>query len=302
MTGSDTPRPYLVTEYMGHMFPTKIYDNEHRLAQHALRHAEIADFAAGSSDRAGAIGWCAFDYNTHGDFGTNDKICYHGVYDMFRNPKYAGQFYASQTDPKIKPVLEPATIWAFGERNIGGVAPLAIFSNCDEIKMSLDGMPEESLLPDRETYKNLAHPPFILREMPQYFWGKPWSDVTFTGIVSGKAVIERRMSARPVPHTLIARISHEIIGINDVARVSVVAADQCGNALKFLHETLHISVKGAANPVGPSSVVFQGGVYSFYIRAVKKGTVNITLSADRFDSVTLCAEVRWKAFRSVMPN
>ena len=47
---------------------------------------------------SGAIGWCAFDYNTHKDFGAGDRICHHGVMDMFREPKFAAFAYASQGD------------------------------------------------------------------------------------------------------------------------------------------------------------------------------------------------------------
>lgn len=82
-----------------------------------------------------AIGWCAFDYNTHFDFGSGDRICYHCVMDMFRIPKMAVSFYTSQMSPEEKAVLEPATIWARGECSIGGVLSLVIFINCDEVEI-----------------------------------------------------------------------------------------------------------------------------------------------------------------------
>ena len=79
----------LITEYNGHMYPTKAFDwEEHRL-EHALRHARVIDAVGKQTDIAGSFGWCMFDYNTHKDFGSGDRICYHGVTDMFRNPKLA---------------------------------------------------------------------------------------------------------------------------------------------------------------------------------------------------------------------
>jgi beta-galactosidase len=62
---------------------------------------------------AGAL----FDYNTHANFCSTDRICYHGVADIFRIPKPAGGFYKSQCDPKEEVVLEPAFDWARGDRN-----------------------------------------------------------------------------------------------------------------------------------------------------------------------------------------
>ncbi len=49
---------------------------------------------------AGALGWCMADYNTHKEFGSGDRICYHGVLDMFRNPKLSAAVYASQKTPR----------------------------------------------------------------------------------------------------------------------------------------------------------------------------------------------------------
>ena len=62
-----------------------------------------------SKDLLGIIGWCAFDYNTHADYGSGDKICYHGVMDMFRIPKYAAYVLRSQKNPEQEIVMEPTT-------------------------------------------------------------------------------------------------------------------------------------------------------------------------------------------------
>ena len=69
------------------MFPTKVLDNEEQLVEHALLHARVHSLAMGRPDIAGVIGWCAFDYATHIEFGSGDRICYHGVMDIFRMPK-----------------------------------------------------------------------------------------------------------------------------------------------------------------------------------------------------------------------
>ena len=87
---SDNSKPYLISEYNGHMYPTKSYDWEEHRVWHAMRHASVLDAVAGEADIAGSFGWCMFDYNTHKDFGSGDRICYHGVMDMFRNPETCG--------------------------------------------------------------------------------------------------------------------------------------------------------------------------------------------------------------------
>ena len=70
------------------MFPTKAFDCEDHRKEHAIRHARVLDAVANEEDIAGSFGWCMFDYNTHKDFGSGDRICYHGVMDMYRNQRW----------------------------------------------------------------------------------------------------------------------------------------------------------------------------------------------------------------------
>ena len=79
-------KPLLVSEANGHMFPTKSFDSWERRQEHALRHARVVNDAKKDGNHIGAIEWCMTDYATHKDFGSGDRICYHGVMDSFRNP------------------------------------------------------------------------------------------------------------------------------------------------------------------------------------------------------------------------
>ncbi|MFZ4617941.1 MAG: glycoside hydrolase family 2 protein [Rectinemataceae bacterium] len=165
VTGLGHDEPFLVTEHNGHMFPTKRFDQEERLAEHARRHARVLDAALGDPGIAGAIGWCAFDYNTHKDFGSGDRVCYHGVSDMFRIPKYAAAVYASQVDPSERIVLEAATLFAKGERSGATLLPIDVWTNCDEIVLWRAGERVGSYGPDYGSFPNLPHPPVVIRDL-----------------------------------------------------------------------------------------------------------------------------------------
>ncbi len=158
-TGLQQPVPLLVTECNGHMYPTKRFDHEDKLTEHAKRHLQVMNEATGREDITGVIGWCAFDYNTHASFGSGDKICYHGVYDMFRIPKYAGFAYASQKPVEKGAVLEILSVVSRGERNGGGIVPILVATNCDFVRVYKDGQELGDYYPDRKHYPHLAHPP-----------------------------------------------------------------------------------------------------------------------------------------------
>ncbi len=159
VTGQPKKVPYLVTEYNGHMYPTKTFDQECKRVEHAYRHLRVINEAFGLDEVSGAIGWCAFDYNTHSTFGSSDKICYHGVSDMFRNPKYAAYSYGSQKEAEKGIILEPISLGAKGERDGGAILPFSVLTNCDYIKVFKDEIYIDTYYPNKEKFPNLPHPP-----------------------------------------------------------------------------------------------------------------------------------------------
>lgn len=150
----DMGKALLISECNGHMFPTKPYDTWARRQEQALRHIRVQDAAL--KEHAGCFGWCMFDYPTHKDFGSGDRICYHGVMDAFRNPKLAAAAYASQGD--AAPVLAVGSSMDIGDYPAGRLGKVYVFSNADEVSLYKNGVFVTRL--NRGEWSSLAHPPF----------------------------------------------------------------------------------------------------------------------------------------------
>jgi beta-galactosidase len=294
-TGLQKPVPYMITEFGGHMYPTKSFDQEQRQAEHVRRHLEVLNAAYGDPGISGAIGWCAFDYNTHKDFGAGDRICHHGVMDMFREPKFAAYVYASQCEPHEEVILQPVTFWARGERNIGGTLPLIVLTNCDEIELTYGNHPPKRVKPDREAFPHLPQPPVIIDR--RHFtaeelglWGMEWLDVKIVGYVGGKPAKEVRYVADPIAHRLevIAdRTTIDAVG-KDSVRILVRALDQAGNKLPFLLDPVEIGVEGAATLSGPSLVPLRGGSTGFWLESTgTPGPITVKVTGPRFGTTTI---------------
>lgn len=127
--------PHLITEYNGHMYPTKKFDDEWHRIEQAKRHLNVQNDSFKSVNIAGAIGWCMFDYNTHKDFGSGDRICYHGVMDMFRIPKYAASVYRSQSEVPYLSVLSSLNV---GEKEASEIKELLVLTNADYVKFYIN--------------------------------------------------------------------------------------------------------------------------------------------------------------------
>ena len=156
----DTSKSLLISEHSGHMFPTKSFDTWTKRQEHALRHARVQNDAAADGEHIGCIGWCMFDYATHKDFGSGDRICYHGVMDAFRNPKVAAAVYSAQQEEV--PVLEVSSCMDIGDYPAGNVGAIYIFSNADEVALYKNGTFISSTV--KSSYPALPHGPMELED------------------------------------------------------------------------------------------------------------------------------------------
>ncbi|MBQ6236570.1 MAG: glycoside hydrolase family 2 protein, partial [Clostridia bacterium] len=158
---TDSEKGYLISEHSGHMFPTKPYDPWSKRQMHALRHARTLDAAAASGEHAGCFGWCMFDYPTHKDFGSGDRVCYHGVMDAFRNPKLAAYAYASQGEEK--PVLVLGTPMCIGDYPAGEIGEIWAFTNAERVALYKNDKLVKIFSP--EPWKGLEHPPVKIDDL-----------------------------------------------------------------------------------------------------------------------------------------
>lgn len=156
-------KPYLVTEYMGHMDPVKATSDERIKVEVALRHAKVIDDNFKYDNLCGAIGWCAFDYHTHVDFGSGDHICPHGAYDLYRNPKHTAAIYASQSD--AVPMLEVISNMKPGDYIEARYCDIYVCTNCDYFDLYKNDEFVKRYYPNRKQFKYMPHPPVYIDDL-----------------------------------------------------------------------------------------------------------------------------------------
>ncbi len=289
---------YLNTEFVGHTFPTKTTDDDERQREHTLRHARIHDQIASDPQYAGGIGWCAFDYNTHSDFGSGDRICYHGIADIFRELKPAGGFYKSQCDPSEEIVLEPAFHWARGDESVG-FTDAVVCSNCDHLQLfsragSEAGNPWKLIAeadPDRAQFPHLKYPPFIF-DMRRYRAG--WGDLRIDGYLGGKLVISRSLSGRGVDSKFLLLPDDRALMADgaDATRVVLRVTDEFGAVRPFANDSIALTLEGPAELIGDNPFALIGGTGAVWIRAREEpGAVRLTAKHPRLGAQTVTIEV-----------
>jgi len=277
---------YLNTEFSGHMFPTKRYDNVERVREHMHRHARVHDQLASDNRYAGGLGWCAFDYNTHDYFGSGDRICYHGVSDIFRIPKPAAGFYKSQCDPSEEIVLEPAFDWARGDES-QSFTDAVVCSNCEKLRYFVGDRMIAEVEPDRKTYPSLKYAPFTADLRAAI--GRKWEDLRIEGYLGGQKVIERRMSSKGVDQQFLVEPDDKDLiadGI-DMTRVVFRVADEFGNTRPFAHAAIVFTIENG-EIVGDNPFALVGGAGAIWVKSKETpGLIRLTARHPRLGAKTI---------------
>lgn len=156
----DRKKAYLISEYNGHMFPAKSFDCEEHLTEQMIRHANVMNAYYKEQDIAGGFGWCMFDYNTHRDFGSGDRICYHGVMDMFRNSKAAGYLYKAQESEEA--VLEISSSMDIGEHPACLMKEVYAVTNADCVRVYKNDICVGEYEKSSSPFPELPHGPVLI--------------------------------------------------------------------------------------------------------------------------------------------
>ena len=218
----DTRKGYLISEFGGQNFPAKPFDDEaHRLVQ-ALHFAAVLNDSIAQQGVAGSFGWCLADYNTHREFGSGDRICYHGVMDLFRNPKLSAAVYASQKTPRAPSdiVLEVSSAMALGDLPGGVPGACWVFTNAESVRLYRGNDFVAEFAPDRRgRFAALPHPPIEINDFVGSLLEK-YEGMDHASALQVAAILNelRRDAMEPSPLSR-ARMLSLRLGWNDVLRM-----------------------------------------------------------------------------------
>ena len=281
----DMSKGFLVSEHSGHMFPTKAFDPWLKRQQQAIRHATVLNDAMADNEHAGCFGWCMFDYATHRDFGSGDRICYHGVTDAFRNPKTAAALYASQGDESA--VLEIGSPMAIGDYSATEVGTVYLFTNAEKVLVYRDGVLDREV--SETPFKALPHGPLPF-EAGVNDWGGQSAVWRFDAVKDGEVVssVTRSPSAELHIETDLSCIALTEGDKYDASAVRIRIKDKNGCTASYAQIPLMIEAEGPVRLLGPDIVTAEGGMTGVYIGTTgEKGAGSVKISSPGFESVTV---------------
>lgn len=267
-------REYYDYEFGGHYSTSRIRraDGQKALVQN-LWNAQWSDNAYRGyfPGTMGAAVWSMYDYNR----GCCDNICYSGVADLFRLPKFSLSYYRIQTPARaytpggpMKHELFAATYWEPTECDT-----VLVYGNVDEVELKINGRKVARKKADKgatTAYKkqpdcgnclNLRFPPFT-------FTGITWQAgvLEIVGYEKGRRVVSKKLRTPETYEKLVVSYfeSGKKAARNDLLIFSVELQDKNGTLCPVNDVPVTLQVEGG-RIIGPATYCTEAGVASFVV-------------------------------------
>ncbi len=272
-------REYYDYEFGGHYSTTRISrgDGEKALLQNAWNAQWSHNrYRKQYPSTSGDAVWSMYDYNR----GCCDNICYSGVADLFRLPKFSLHFFKSQypvgtplPSGEMKPYLFIANYWTQRNENNDTVF---VYGNVDEVELRINGKTI-----DRKKADKGADTEYVthgdegnclqLTQAPFTFTGIAWmpGSLEAIGYIGGKQITSDKRLTPSVPVKL--QIDYFESGCkagkDDLLIVYVHVLDKNGTlCVENNQETIRLSVNKGNEVVGPATMKTEAGIASFLVR------------------------------------
>lgn len=291
---SDHPsfiREYYDYEFGGHYSTSRISrkDGEKALLQNAWNAQWSHNrYRKQYPETMGDAVWSMYDYNR----GCCDNVCYSGVADLFRLPKYSLYFFRSQLSvgtplpgKNKKPEVFIASRWSEESQNTSSVL---VYGNVDEVELWVNGMLFGKQQPDRGedteyvsvadggNCRNLVHAPFT-------FKGVEWQpgEVKAVGYRYGKKVAEYEVKTPGEPQQL--EIDYFESGCpaanNDLIIVYVRLKDKQGTLVPVNNIPVRLEVEGG-RVRGPELFHSEAGIAAFLVETGEGKYIQLRASGE----------------------
>ena len=213
----------------------------------------------------GGAQWHPFDHQR----GYHPDPYWGGIYDAFRQPKYAYHMFRSQTAHDLDhPVAESGPmVYIMHEMSQFSDPDVVVFSNCDSVRLSIYDGARSWTLPVRHEAGHMPSAPVVFKNVWD-FWeardysytNKNWQAVNMVaeGIVDGKVVATQRKmpSRRSTKLRLYTDWNGKPLVADGSDFIVVVAevTDDNGNVRRMAKENIVFTVEGEGEIIGDASI------------------------------------------------
>ena len=254
----------------------------------------------------GGAQWHPFDHQR----GYHPDPYWGGIFDAFRQPKYAYHMYRSQTAPDLNhPLAECGpVVYIAHEMSQFSDADVVVFSNCDSVRLSVYDGTKSWTLPVIHAKGHMPNAPVVFKNVWN-FWEardysyvqKKWQKVNILaeGIINGKVVCAQKKMPSRRSTTLRLRIDSQGVPLvadgSDFVVVIAEVTDDNGNVRRLAKENIVFTIEGEGEIIGDRSI-------NANPRTVEFGTAPVLVrSTSKAGKIRIKAHVQFEGTQAPTP-
>ena len=212
----------------------------------------------------GGAQWHPFDHQR----GYHPDPYWGGIFDAFRQPKYAYYMFKSQVNPDVDhPIADTGPmVFVANELTPFSGKDLVVFSNCDSVRLIV--FETDTIIQKVERNpKGIPFAPAVFKDVVD-FWKmrelsyiqKNWQKVSFLveGIIDGKVVASQKKMPSRRSTKLQLKIDHNgqslIADGSDFIVVTAEVTDDSGNVKRLAKDNLFFTVEGEGKIIGDAQI------------------------------------------------
>ena len=267
----------------------------------------------------GGAQWHPFDHQR----GYHPDPYWGGIFDAFRQPKYAYYMFRSQTAADLKHPLADCgpMVYIAHEMSPFSDKDVVIFSNCDSVRLSVYDGTKSWTKPVVHAKGHLPNAPVVFENVWD-FWEargysyteKNWQKVNFVaeGIIDGKVVCTQKKmpSRRSTKLRLYVDTQGQPLVADGSDFIVVVAevTDENGNVRRLAKENIVFTVEGEAEIIGDASInanprAVEFGSAPVLIRSTRKAGKIKVKARVQFEGThaPTSAEIEFESVPAILP-
>ena len=254
----------------------------------------------------GGAQWHPFDHQR----GYHPDPYWGGIFDAFRQPKYAYHMYPSQTAPDLNhPLAECGpVVYIAHEMSQFSDADVVVFSNCDSVRLSVYDGTKSWTLPVIHAKGHMPNAPVVFKNVWN-FWEardysyvqKKWQKVNILaeGIINGKVVCAQKKMPSRRSTKLRLRIDSQGVPLvadgSDFVVVIAEVTDDNGNVRRLAKENIVFTIEGEGEIIGDRSI-------NANPRTVEFGTAPVLVrSTSKAGKIRIKAHVQFEGTHAPTP-
>ena len=254
----------------------------------------------------GGAQWHPFDHQR----GYHPDPYWGGIFDAFRQPKYAYHMYRSQTAPDLNhPLAECGpVVYIAHEMSQFSDADVVVFSNCDSVRLSVYDGTKNWTLPVIHAKGHMPNAPVVFKNVWN-FWEardysyvqKKWQKVNILaeGIINGKVVCAQKKMPSRRSTKLRLRIDSQGVPLvadgSDFVVVIAEVTDDNGNVRRLAKENIGFTIEGEGEIIGDRSI-------NANPRTVEFGTAPVLVrSTSKAGKIRIKAHVQFEGTHAPTP-